>query len=623
MPRPAGAPKYEPPKQGNNFIYVLIFAGLLVLSFYLFNPSQTTTPEKEIPISQLVKDYKDQDYESIEIKGSKIIATGKDGKQYLAYRDLGESIADLGLNDTTNPTKVSIKSSEQADFWISMLTNWLPLILFIALIIFMGRQLGKGATNAFSFGKSQARVYSKESKKKTTFADVAGMDESKEELVEVVDFLKHPKKYSKMGAKIPRGVILAGNPGTGKTLLARAVAGEADVPFFSISGSEFVEMFVGVGASRVRDLFQKAKNNAPCIIFIDEIDAVGRQRGFGMGGGHDEREQTLNQILTEMDGFENDTNVIVIAATNRPDVLDAALMRPGRFDRRVIIDMPNIKERLEILNVHIKNKKLSPKANLEIVARQTPGFSGADLENLLNEAAILATKRNKEEVDQADLDNAVEKVGLGPEKKSRKMSDEEKRITAFHELGHALPRKLLPKCTPVHKVSIIPRGMALGVTWSLPEDDVHLYSYTKIKSEICSALGGYAAEELFFGEVTTGPGSDLEKATKMARDMVTKYGMSTELGPMIFAESSNQFLGRDIGGSANYSQDMAFQVDQAVAKILKEAKDLAVKLIQENKALMEKMAAVLLEKEELSKEEFDAFFDDKKTKKSVSKKSNS
>jgi len=613
MPTPAGPSKFQPPKKGgNNFLYVIVLAGLLVLSYYTFNSDKIQAEKPtEIPINQMLEAGREGEYKSIDIKGSEIIATTEKETSFVAYMNTKDSPDDLGVYEWEG-VEVSNANSERTAFWANLLSSWLPIILFFALIVFMAKQLGKGAGNAFSFGKSQARVYDKNMKKKTTFDDVAGMDEAKEDLVEIVDFLKHPKKYTKMGAKIPRGVVLVGNPGTGKTLLARAVAGEADVPFFSISGSEFVEMFVGVGASRVRDLFQKAKNNAPCIIFIDEIDAVGRQRGFGMGGGHDEREQTLNQILTEMDGFENETNVIVMAATNRPDVLDAALMRPGRFDRRVIIDMPNIKERREILNVHIKNKKMAKDADLEVAARQTPGFSGADLENLLNEAAILAAKRDKDEIGSSELSEAVEKIGLGSEKKSRKMSEEEKRITALHELGHALPRKLLPKCTPVHKVSIIPRGMALGVTWSLPEDDVHLHSYTKIKSEICSALGGYAAEEVFFGEVTTGPGSDLEKATQMARNMVTKYGMSADLGPMIFGESSNSFMGREMAGAANYSQDMAYRIDQAVGKILKEAKELATKLILENKALMERMAKDLLVKEEFNKDEFDAYFGPKK-----------
>lgn len=618
MPSQPPIKKFKPPKNvgGSNFVYVLIFALILTGSYYLFGAEnlRNEASQTEIPISQMVREYQEESYESIEVKNGRITAIDKNGESFLSFRPEGESITELGLNNPANPTPITVVSTEQTAFWISVLSNWLPIILFIALIVFMAKQLGKGANNAFSFGKSQAKVYNKGGKKKTTFKDVAGMDESKEELVEVVDFLKNPKKYNKIGAKIPRGVVLVGNPGTGKTLLARAVAGEADVPFYSISGSEFVEMFVGVGASRVRDLFQKAKSNAPCIIFIDEIDAVGRQRGFGMGGGHDEREQTLNQILTEMDGFENDTSVIVIAATNRPDVLDAALMRPGRFDRRVIIDMPNIKERTEILEVHAKKKKVSDKVDLKVIARQTPGFSGADLENILNEGAIIAAKQDKKEIEQVDLNNAVEKVGLGPEKKSRKMSDEEKEITAYHELGHALPRKLLSKMAPVHKVSIIPRGMALGVTWHLPEDDVHMRSYSQIKNDICSALGGYAAEEVFFGEVTTGPSNDLEKATQMARSMVTKFGMSPDLGPMIFGENTSSFMGREMTGSANYSQEMAYRIDQAVGKILKEAKELAVKLIKENKTLMTKMAKDLLVKEEFNKEEFDAYFEKPKKK---------
>ncbi len=373
-----------------------------------------------------------------------------------------------------------------------------------------------------SFGKSKARLSNKE-KNKTTFDDVAGSEESKTELVEVVDFLKNPDKYTKIGAKIPKGVLLVGPPGTGKTLLARAVAGEADVPFFNISGSEFVEMFVGVGASRVRDLFRKAKKNSPCIVFIDEIDAVGRQRGAGLGGGHDEREQTLNQILTEMDGFETGTNVIVMAATNRPDVLDPALLRPGRFDRRVTVDLPDIKDRIDILKVHSRNKPLAKDIDLERIARHTPGFSGADGENLLNEAAILACRHSKKIIKQPDLEHSIEKVLMGPERKSRVLSKQEKKITAYHEVGHALVGHLLPNCDPVHKISIISRGRALGVTWFLPEEDKHLYSKSKFEDELCSLLGGYVAEKLTFGEMTTGASNDLERATNIARNMVTQY----------------------------------------------------------------------------------------------------
>lgn len=605
-------PRYGMPGAGGNaFLYVLIFALLLTISYYIFNPGMKAEAEvqKEIPISQLVKDYKDGLYSSVEIKNGQVTATLKDSNTTVkAYRPDG-SITDLGLADPANPTPVSVVSTERAAFWAGLVSNWLPVILFIALIIFMAKQLGKGANSAFSFGKSQARVYSKNGKHKTTFKDVAGMDEAKDELVEVVDFLKHPKKYTKIGAKIPKGVILVGAPGTGKTLLARAVAGEANVPFFSISGSEFVEMFVGVGASRVRDLFQKAKHNAPCIIFIDEIDAVGRQRGFGMGGGHDEREQTLNQILTEMDGFENDTNVIVVAATNRPDVLDAALMRPGRFDRRVIIDMPNLKEREEILRVHARNKPMDKTVDLKKISQKTPGFSGADLENLLNEAAILAAKNNRETLLPEDLDNSVEKVGLGPEKKSRRLTEEEKKITAYHEAGHALVGKLLPKCDPIEKVSIIPRGMALGVTWSLPEEEKHLHSVSRYKDELCALLGGHMAEKLVFGEVTTGASSDLKRATDIARRMVMDYGMSEELGPIIFGEqSAASFMGADFGTKPNYSESVAQQIDQAVSKLIMEAKERTKELLTNNRETLELVSQELLKKEVLNKDEFDAFF---------------
>jgi len=610
-PQPPRPPQFHPPKRGGGFTYVLIFALLLTIVYYMFNPQRAADDSglTEIPISQLVQEYQAGQYSSIELKNSKVYATSKNNKTYLAYRPENESITELGLNNPNIKTPVTVVSTEASAFWLSVVSNWLPIILFIALIVFMAKQLSKGASSAFSFGKSQARVYSKEGKHRTTFKDVAGMDEAKEELVEVVDFLKHPKKYTKIGAKIPRGVILVGAPGTGKTLLARAVAGEADVPFFSISGSEFVEMFVGVGASRVRDLFQKAKRNAPCIIFIDEIDAVGRQRGFGLGGGHDEREQTLNQILAEMDGFEKDTNVIVMAATNRPDVLDAALMRPGRFDRRVIIDMPNLEEREAILQVHSRNKQMESKIDMKKIAQQTPGFSGADLENLMNEAAIFAAKKNRTKVKQSDLEEAIEKVGLGPEKKSRRLTDEEKKITAYHEVGHALVGKLLPKCDPVHKVSIISRGLALGVTWFVPEEDKHLKSVSKFKDELCSLLGGYMAEKLTFGEVTTGAANDLERATEIARKMVMDYGMSEELGAVIFGEKSMaRFLGTELGSKPNYSEEVAAKIDSAVSKLINEALGRTEKILTDNKTLLKKIADILLKKEVLNKEEFDKFF---------------
>jgi cell division protease FtsH len=618
--------QFRPPQRKNTLVYVLVFALLLTGAYYLFNPQGPTGAVKstEIPISQMVTYYNDQKFSSIEIKSDKIIGTAKDKTEYFAVRPDGETLKDLGLNDPKNPTEVKAVSTEAATFWMNVISGWLPIILFVVLIVFMARQLGKGASSAFSFGKSQARVYAKDGKAKTTFKDVAGMEEAKSELVEVVDFLKFPKKYTKIGAKIPRGVMLIGAPGTGKTLLARAVAGEANVPFFNISGSEFVEMFVGVGASRVRDLFQKAKRNAPCIIFIDEIDAVGRQRGFGMGGGHDEREQTLNQILSEMDGFEKETNVIVMAATNRPDILDAALTRPGRFDRRVIIDMPNLVEREEILRVHARNKPLDSKTDLKKIARQTPGFSGADLENLLNEAALLAAKENSAEVTQNHIEKAVEKEGLGSERKSRKLSEEEKKITAYHETGHALVGKLLPGCPPIHKVTIIPRGMSLGSTWAVPETDTHLVSVSKFKDEICSLLGGYISERIFFNDVTTGASSDLKRATDIARRMVSEYGMSPDIGLVIFGEKGGgQFLGTEVNTYKNYSESVAAKIDDAVSKIIKEAENRTTQIISDNKELMDKIAAELLKTEVLNQEEFDAFFpasDDKKAKGEPKKK---
>ncbi|MDP2625052.1 MAG: ATP-dependent zinc metalloprotease FtsH, partial [Candidatus Peregrinibacteria bacterium] len=439
------------------------------------------------------------------------------------------------------------------------------------------------------------------------FKDVAGAEEAKNELEEIVDFLKKPKKYTSMGAKIPRGVILIGPPGCGKTLLARAVAGEADVPFFNISGSEFVEMFVGVGASRVRDLFKRAKRNAPCIVFIDEIDAVGRQRGAGMGGGHDEREQTLNQILTEMDGFEQETNVIVMAATNRPDVLDPALLRPGRFDRRVIVDRPDLKAREAILKVHARNKPLAKTVELNKIAQQTPGFSGADLENLLNEAAILAAKQAKKSISMKDLEESIEKVVMGPERKSRAMSPEEKKITAYHEVGHALSGHFSPGCDPVYKISIISRGMALGATWFVPAEDTHLNSRSKFQDEMASLMGGYVAEEMIFGEMTTGASNDLDKASTIARKLVNEYGMST-LGPIIYGEPNHEvFLGRDFGRVQNYSEKIAAQIDAEVETILGNAYVNSKKILEKHSKLLHEIAAELMKKETLTQKEFLAF----------------
>lgn len=615
FPNQPNPPKFQPPQRRNSFLYVILFAAILTFAYYVFNPNgDPNNPRpQEIPMSQMVSLYNEEKLKVLEVESDKIETETNEGERFFSVKPLSESLKDLNLNNPEIPTEIKFVSNEASAFWLNILSGWLPILFLVALLVFMAKQLGKGANNAFSFGKSQAKVYSKEKRKKTTFKQVAGMAEAKEELVEVVDFLKNPKKYTKIGAKIPRGVILIGAPGTGKTLLARAVAGEANVPFFNISGSEFVEMFVGVGASRVRDLFQKAKKNAPCIVFIDEIDAVGRQRGHGMGGGHDEREQTLNQILTEMDGFDNENNVIVIAATNRPDILDKALTRPGRFDRRVIIDMPNLIEREEILEVHAKNKPLEKSTNLKKVAKQTPGFSGADLENLLNEAAILAAKNNCKTITQHDLEMAIEKVGLGPEKKSRKLSEKEKEITAYHEMGHALVGKLLPGCDPIHKVTIIPRGMALGVTWSLPQEDIHLKSISQFKDEICSLLGGYIAEAIFFKEVTTGASNDLQRATAIARRMVTQYGMS-DVGLVVYEETTGRFMGTEVGSSKHYSEEMAYKIDNEINKIINEAKERTLKLIKENEKLMHSLSKELLKKEVMNDEEFNAFFEKPKSK---------
>ncbi|MBD3328666.1 ATP-dependent zinc metalloprotease FtsH, partial [Candidatus Peregrinibacteria bacterium] len=493
------------------------------------------------------------------------------------------------------------------------LFSLLPFIFIAGFLIFMMRQAQSSNNQAMSFGRSQARM-NDQNKPQTTFKDVAGAKEAKEELVEVVDFLKNPSKYTSMGAKIPKGVLLVGAPGTGKTLLARAVAGEAKVPFFNISGSEFVEMFVGVGASRVRDLFKKAKRNAPCIVFIDEIDAVGRQRGAGLGGGNDEREQTLNQILTEMDGFEQGTNIIVMAATNRPDVLDPALLRPGRFDRRVVVDVPDIEARKEILEVHARNKHLEKNVDMQIIAAHTPGFTGADLENLMNEAAILAAKNDQKTISMSDLEMSIEKVMMGPERKTRVLSKEERKKTAYHEVGHAVVGHVLPNCEPVHKISIVSRGMALGVTWFLPEEDKHLYAKSKFLDEMCSLLGGYVAEETFFGEVSTGASNDLEKATNMARRMVTEYGMSS-MGPVIFGDKNNEvFLGRDYGHVRNYSEEIAASIDKEIRKFIDESYARTKKIVKEHKEDIIRVAEALLKKETLVKKEFIKIFDNKKTK---------
>ncbi len=598
----------------NALIYLLIAALIISGLYILFNPGDGNI--KKITLDQFIQEAKSGEIQKIEVSNDKINITRIDNVKQYVFKETQNSITELlkDVPDTIqSKIKIEVIPTEGQDFWINLLMSLLPFALIVGFFIFMMRQAQNSSNQAMSFGKSRARMYDKD-KQQNTFKDVAGAKEAKEELIEVVDFLKNPGKYTSMGAKIPKGVLLVGSPGTGKTLLARAVAGEANVPFFNISGSEFVEMFVGVGASRVRDLFKKAKRNAPCIVFIDEIDAVGRQRGAGLGGGNDEREQTLNQILTEMDGFERDTNIIVMAATNRPDVLDPALLRPGRFDRTVTVDMPDIIAREEILNVHARGKVLEKDADLKKIAQSTPGFSGADLENLMNEAAILAAKHNKKSINQEDLEKSIEKISLGPERRSVILSKKEKEITAYHEVGHAVIGHILPNCDQIRKITIVSRGSALGITWSMPEDDQKMTSKSKFEDKMCMALGGYVAEEIFFKELTTGASSDLEKATHIARNMVTLYGMS-KLGPIIYGEQNREvFLGRDYGHVRNYSEQMAAKIDEEIKNFVNKAYERTKELILENRDLIENIAKKLMEKETLNRKEFIRYFNAAKQK---------
>jgi cell division protease FtsH len=598
------------PRKRNSLFTLLIIALIVASGYIILNPE--TEKAAEVPITTIQQQYRANEIAKIKVEGSNLTVELKSGEKEKATRPAGETLKDLGLSNPESDVIIEAIDNSGSDFWLNVLAGIIPFVLIAVFLVYMMRQAQSHNQGAMSFGQSKAQVADKE-KNKTTFADVAGANEAKEELVEIVDFLKNPKKYTSMGAKIPKGVMLVGSPGTGKTLLARAVAGEANVPFFSISGSEFVEMFVGVGASRVRDLFKKAKRNSPSIVFVDEIDAVGRQRGTGVGGGHDEREQTLNQILTEMDGFETGTNVIVIAATNRPDVLDPALLRPGRFDRRVVIDIPDIQERKEILEVHARNKPLAKDVEMEKVAKQTPGFTGADLENLLNEAAILAASKGKKNIAQEEMEKSIEKVALGPEKKSRVLSEEEKMVTAYHEVGHAIVAHCLPHTDPVHKVSIVSRGMALGVTWYLPKEDRKLNSKSRFHDDLASLLGGHVAEELAFGEVTTGSSNDLERASKIARAMVTKYGMSSKLGPVIYGSGGgNVFLGKDLMHERDYSEATASKIDEEVNAIVNNAYNTAKSLLTKNKDKLKKVATDLLKVETFSAEDFEKSFGEKK-----------
>ncbi|MDP9266413.1 MAG: ATP-dependent zinc metalloprotease FtsH [Chloroflexota bacterium] len=539
-------------------------------------------------------------------------------KQQTAIGDKDESFKKAVLDySAANPGKMVVdvqKDSQTFGIIGSVLLSLLPVLLIGGFFVYMMRQAQGTNNQALSFGKSRARMFVG-NKPTVTFEDVAGVEEAKQELTEVVEFLKYPEKFSSLGARIPRGVLLVGPPGTGKTMLARAVAGEAGVPFFSISGSEFVEMFVGVGASRVRDLFDQAKRNAPCIVFIDEIDAVGRQRGAGLGGSHDEREQTLNQILVEMDGFDTGTNVIVVAATNRPDVLDPALLRPGRFDRQVVLDRPDIRGRRAVLDVHVRGKPLDKNVELLRIAKISPGFSGADLANVVNEAAILAARRNKKLIGMIDFEEALEKVSLGPERRSRVISEKEKVIVAYHEAGHAMCFKLLKNTNPVHKISIVARGMAMGVTWSLPQEDRYFRTKKEFEDDIAAALGGWTAEQLHLGgDVTTGASNDIEKASEMARHMVTKYGMSEKLGPLQYGKSDDLiFLGRQIQEERNYSEDVAKLIDQEVHDIVDRARRRAYEVLTSNRDTLDTLVQRLISEETISSEEFDKLFTDRET----------
>ena len=534
--------------------------------------------------------------------GTEILAITHDERRIkttATYLDRG-LVGDL----INSGVKFDVKPREEASLLMTLLVSWGPMLLLIGVWVYFMRQMqGGGKGGAFSFGKSKARMMD-ENNNNTTFADVAGCDEAKEEVKEVVDFLKDPQRFQKLGGRIPRGLLLVGPPGTGKTLLAKSIAGEAKVPFFSISGSDFVEMFVGVGASRVRDMFENAKKNAPCIIFIDEIDAVGRQRGAGLGGGNDEREQTLNQMLVEMDGFETNLGVIVVAATNRPDILDAALLRPGRFDRQVYVTLPDIRGREQILNVHMRKVPIAQDVNAAVIARGTPGMSGADLANLCNEAALMAARRNARVVEMVDFEKAKDKILMGPERKSMVMPEEERRNTAYHEAGHALIGNLLPKCDPVHKVTIIPRGRALGVTMSLPEKDRYSYDKEFMLNQISMLFGGRIAEEVFMNQMTTGASNDFERATSIARDMVMRYGMTDALGPMVYAENEGEvFLGRSVTKTTNMSESTMQKVDLEVRRIIDEQYSLARRLIEEHSAQMHAMAKALLEWETIDKDQ--------------------
>lgn len=585
---------------------ISLYLLLAILAISVVSSIYTKPEVNEIGYSQFIEQVNAGKVKTVTFIGSQQVqGEYQDGETF--YTTIPPQTPDLVSFLEQRGVNVNAQPPEAPPWWMSILPNIITLVIFIGIWLFILNQMQGGGNRAMSFGKSRAKLHS-EDKVKVTFDDVAGLDEAKQELSEIVDFLKHPKRFVELGAKIPKGVLLVGPPGTGKTLMARAIAGEAGVPFFSVSGSDFVEMFVGVGAARVRDMFETAKKNAPCIVFVDEIDAVGRQRGAGLGGGHDEREQTLNQLLVDMDGFEPNSGIIILAATNRPDVLDPALLRPGRFDRQVVVDKPDVEGRVEILRIHARNKPLADDVDLEVLARRTPGFTGADLENLMNEAAILAARKNKKRITMVEAEEAIDRVIMGPERKKRVISDRDKEVFAYHEAGHAVVARFLDHMDPVHKVSIISRGMAGGYTMVLPIEDKYVTTKSELLDYLAYALGGRVAEELVFNEASTGAQSDIERATKLARKMITEYGMSEELGPMTFGHGHEDqvFLGRDISRDRNYSEEVAATIDAETRSIIERAYDRAKSLLVDHKAELERVVKALIEKETLEKDEFEA-----------------
>jgi cell division protease FtsH len=601
-----------------NLALWLVVGLIVVLLFNLW--SQPRSAKREVSFTDFMHAVEKDQVDRVTIQGQSIVGRYSDGMEFRTYVPDDPQLIPL-LRE--KGVIISARPEEDNPWYMTILISWFPMLLLIGVWIFFMRQMQAGGGKALSFGKSRAKLMT-DGQQRVTFDDVAGIEEAKEELQEIIEFLRNPKKFTKLGGRIPKGVLLVGAPGTGKTLLARAIAGEAGVPFFSISGSDFVEMFVGVGASRVRDLFVQGKKNAPCIIFMDEIDAVGRHRGAGLGGGHDEREQTLNQLLVEMDGFESNEGVILISATNRPDVLDPALLRPGRFDRQVVVPVPDIKGREQILRVHIRRTPLEEDVDLEVLARGTPGFSGADLENLVNEAALLAARRNKEAVGMKEFEEAKDKVLMGVERKSMIISDEEKRCTAYHEAGHALIASLLPGADPVHKVTIIPRGRALGLTQQLPIDERHTYPKKLLINRICVLLGGRGAEELVLKDFTTGAGNDLERATELARKMVCEWGMSDALGPLTYGQKEEAiFLGREFARHRDYSDETAELIDREIRGIVEECYQNTLKLIKDHFKTLQRVAEELLKKEALDAAELQAIIQGKVPSKKVGRKTDS